>query len=182
MARLASRATLAGILGLVSLVVPLQLLLYQGASEIDWTVFGVSFYNGASNVFNVTQFDQWDAAFNVLLLLAVLVGGILLLALRGKPKIGGILLAIGAASYVLDAIYDQYTYGPFTPIPLGFFLILAAAIVGLAARPALPYTPLEAMRVESSADRLLKLKGLLDSGAITKEEYEEQKKKTLEAG
>jgi len=180
---LASRATLAGILGLVSLAIPLQFIFYSSVIEIDWTVFSVRLYRGASAVFNLTQYNFFDALAGVLGLITVLVGGILLLALHNKPRNGAILVTVGAVFYVLDLIYDEAAYRGFGfPLPLGFFLMLAGGIIGLTARPLIPISSVRPGEVESSTDRLIKLKGLLDSGAITKEEFEEQKRIILQPG
>lgn len=139
MTRLAGRATVAGILGLVSLVIPIEIVSYPRFFDLNWTVIVARFFNGRTVLFNATQFQSGDAVLSALVLLTVLAGGILLLALRAKPKVGAVLLLAGVVLYVIDVVYDEVAIRFFgTPIPLGFFLVVAAAIVGLTAKPVKP--------------------------------------------
>lgn len=179
---MAKRATIAGIIGLVSLVIPLEISFYKGGFALGWTVFEISFYNGRSFFSFATQWLLLDGVMTALLIIVVLVGGILLLAAWKRPKIGASFVTAGVVLFVLDLVYDKMAYHGFgMPIPLGFFFMIASAVVGMAANPVKPTTPMEFRQAESPIDRLVKLKAFLDSGTITKEEFEEQKKIILRA-
>jgi uncharacterized membrane protein len=65
-----------------------------------------------------------------------------------------------------------------TSVPLGFLVILAGAVIGFTAKPAI-LTTVPATPAVDPTDKLVRLKALLDSGAITKEEFEEQKRLIL---
>ena len=172
-----SIARIAGILGLVSLVVPFELSFYPNVLEIDWTLFGAEFYRGGSYFFNISQFLLADEVLSALLFLFVLAGSLLLIIGQRRAKLGSLLLAMGILFYLVDTLYLE-SRASFTPVPLGFFLVMAASILARIAKPTAP-TMAKPFTADSSLDKLAKLKSLLDSGAITQQEFDEQKRLIL---
>jgi hypothetical protein len=171
-----STARIAGILALASLVVPWEATYGSGCLAVGWTAFGFGFcQSGGSYLYNLTQYLPPDAALSALLLVLVLIGALLLIIKQDSPKIGASLLVVGIVVSIVDTICSELAYSAFLPIPMGFFLALVAGIIGFVAKsPGLAPTTITG--ATSSVDKLIKLKGLLDSGAITREEFEEQKK------
>jgi uncharacterized membrane protein len=177
---LVSSSVKAGLLGIVSLVIPVGVYTSSDFSyySINWTIFGVSFGRGYSPyTFNLTQYATWDEGLSALTFVLVLVGIILLLSLRRMPKVGSSMLLGGLLAYSADIIYGEYAYGLAILIPLGLAVLLVAVVVGFRAKVLVSAMPSQAP--VDSTEQLVKLKALLDSGAITKEEFEEQKKKIL---
>jgi hypothetical protein len=175
---LVSSSVKAGLLGIVSLVIPVGVYTSNDFYSISWTIFGVSFGRGYSPyTFNLTQYATWDEGLSALTFALVLLGIILLLSLPKMPKVGSSMLLGGLLAYSADIIYGEYAYGLATFIPLGLAVLLAAVIEGFGAKVLVSAMPGQAP--VDSTEQLVKLKALLDSGAITKEEFEEQKKRIL---
>jgi len=181
-----SRATTAGVLSIISIVIPWSVFysLRFNYLVINWQLFEFWWTPGE---FELNYFAQWDVIdkyLSIFSFLPVLVGAILLLTLHKKPKAGASLVLVGMLIFVVDIVYDGLHYS-FWTIPIAPFIALIAAILGFVAKPVSVYPtgasglrqqPVEVDRFEE----LAKLKKLLDSGAITKEEYEQIKKKILE--
>lgn len=172
-----------GVLGLVSLVVPLEVYWSSNYFGFDWTILGVTIsgfqYGQRLQTFfyYLTEYSQFYQVLESLIFILVLVGAILLL-FRRSPKAGASLLLVGFLLYFANFVYGLLT-SPFVFdfLPVSPIIVLVAAIVGFRAQAPMPHVaaPVETVPV----DQLLKLKALLDSGAITKEEFEEQKRKIL---
>jgi hypothetical protein len=111
----------------------------------------------------------------------VLAGAVILIASRRHAGVGASLVVSGVMISVIDIILDVAIYGFSLEMPIGLILALVAGILGFTGRPLLPRVTV-GPEPESSLDRLAKLKELLDAGAITKEEFEEQKKRILQSG
>lgn len=174
-----SGAIKAAVLGIVSLVVPAGVYIATDFSYTSayWTTFSVGFDQYGTYVYNLTQFPTWDEALSALSFIMILIGVILLFALGRMPKVGSSLLLVGFLAYLADIAYGEAVYGIYYFIPIGSIILLVAAIVGLRAKVSMPM-PTGSVPFDST-DQLVKLKSLLDSGAITKEEFEEQKKRIL---
>ncbi len=171
-----SRGQVAGTMAFVSLIIPWDVAFYRFFTEIDWILFG---FGLSSNFrfffFNVTQFELLDKILSPLSFLFIIMGAILLLILTKQPLVGSSLVLVGAVIYLIDVLYYGLAYGFYIIIPIGFLFAFLAAIVGFLAKPIISTST----TASTSLDRLAKLKELLTSGAITKEEFEEQKKKIL---
>jgi hypothetical protein len=165
----------------VSLVVPFELLaLGSGYWGVVWTLLEADYSpNYGWYTHNLSRFTQVDEAASVLLLLLVVTGGVLLLVLKRNPKLGASFLLGGLLTFLIVLVYDEFSYGPYYPIPIGFFLVVAATVIGF--RVSVPATvPTPSIGIAGTTDKLIKMKALLDSGVITKEEFEEQKRRLLQ--
>lgn len=175
-----SGAAKAGILAIASLVLPMWFYFVSNFYQAYWTIFSVAFGGGYSPyTYNLTQYATWDEALSALTFVLVLLGMVLLFALRRMPKVGSSMLLAGLLASSADLIYGESVYGLTVFIPLGFVVLLVAVIVGFRGKVGASALPRQAP--VDSLEQLVKLKALLDSGAITKEEFEEQKKGILES-
>jgi ABC-type multidrug transport system fused ATPase/permease subunit len=184
-----TRAQTAGIITFVSLIVPWGV---GGGSSLSflwirWTIVSYSYLNGYGSYFsNVLQFPIFDILFSIVIFIALLLGAILLLARSNFPKLGASIVLSGVAFSILYLAYLYLAPGGINLIsngevlvPVGLFLSITGAIVGLRAK-SLVAPPNKANQSERSLDRLVKLKELLDSGALTREEFEKQKQIVLQ--
>lgn len=187
-----SRGQIAGIIAFVSLVVPWGITYntrdWGTFTELLWTIGACTIWSGGGNfgsAVTFTNLTQWshvaDAVLNALTLIMVLAGAVILIASRRHAGVGASLVVSGVMISVIDIILDVAIYGFSLEMPIGLILALVAGILGFTGRPLLPRVTV-GPEPESSLDRLAKLKELLDAGAITKEEFEEQKKRILQSG
>lgn len=175
----------AGVLGIISLVIPWTFFYMSYYNYLyvflDWVPFNVDFIeeNGHFAHFSYylfTSFSTVDLTLSVLGLILILSGSIILLASQSHPKVGGTLLLIGAIVVILDYLYDESKYGRFEFIPVGMLLGTLGGILGIIARP----IETEPSKVgEDNLEKLQKLKILMDEGIITKEDFEAQKNTLL---
>jgi hypothetical protein len=84
----------------------------------------------------------------------------------------------GAVISSIDFAYQELI-SSFAFIPMGLFLAFVAAIVGFKAKPVISIPAFSPIAQTDYLDKLIKLKGLLDSGAITRDEFEVQKQVIL---
>ena len=73
-----------------------------------WNLFGVDFYNGRVFWYNVTQSLSVDDVLTSLIFVMVLVGAILLFALRTRPKIGGAAIAPPPSTSVASSFTEPF--------------------------------------------------------------------------
>jgi hypothetical protein len=170
-----SRGQVAGLLAFVSLIVPWWVSFGTDYAELDWTIAGLGFANGRTYFFNLTQFLPIHETLYGLAFIILLAGAVILLASGQHTRVGASMVVLGILISVIDIVLSEYDYGPFLVMPIGLILALVAGIVGLTAKPPLPMGTVLGP-TESSLDKLVKLKELLDAGAITEGEFEEQKR------
>jgi hypothetical protein len=178
---MASRARVAGIITLVSLIIPWDLSYGSGFFNYDWTIFGYDLSSQYVGFYYFLQYRFIDGILSALSFVILIIAAILLLAKPSLPKLGASMVLAGVVISSIEFAYQELT-SPFAFIPMGLFLAFVAAIVGLTAKR-LIYIPASSATVETDyLDKLIKLKELLDSGAITREEFEEQKRIILRSG
>jgi ABC-type transport system involved in multi-copper enzyme maturation permease subunit len=121
-----------------------------------------------------------DISVSLVSLVALLVGAILLSTVTKLPKLGGSIVLAGAVVGIIYLIYSEISVisNSAIIIPVGLILALIGGILGLTAKG--PMKPAPIMQTADLTDKLVRLKRLNDEGAITQEEYEEQKRKLLE--
>lgn len=194
------RPRIAGLLAVISAIIPWTCTLYWysgsfSSFSIDWLPFsygwGVSLSSNGAVLGWAPFFSsllQWPLLIDKIapvlsLILVVSSGALILLKPYVRPRIFTILLLIGAFIYVLDSLYDDAVYPSlysypsrtyFIPIPVGLGLIFVACVLSMIGSNE------DGKGSMTAADKLLKLKSLLDSGAITDEEFQEQKEIILE--
>ncbi|MEM4115981.1 MAG: SHOCT domain-containing protein [Saccharolobus sp.] len=172
----------AGVIGIISLIIPWTLYYYPRSFllSLDWIPYEVIIYRPLSGPLRfysafLNSFPLVDLVLSLLGLILIIAGSITLLSSQYHPRVGGVLLLIGAIVVILDYVYDEIKYGKFEFIPVGMALGVIGGIVGIAAKPA-KKLPSEN---EDTTGKLLKLKTLMDSGVISKEDFEAQKNKLL---
>ncbi len=178
-----SRATIAGILSIISILIPWSIYHDFYVTEIIWQLFGVWQHQWH---IGITYFTRWfivDKYLSLFSFIFLLIGAILLFVVSKKPKVGASLVLAGMLFFIIDLLYNGVA-NHFWMVPIAPFLALAAAILGFTAKPvsARPTGALYSRQSPAEVDRyeqLARLKKLLDSGAISKEEYEQMKKKIL---
>ncbi|MCL4447556.1 MAG: SHOCT domain-containing protein [Candidatus Thermoplasmatota archaeon] len=176
----------AGILGILSLVIPWTLS-YQNLSpyyylSFQWIPYSLTI--GFSRVMAtqfysslITSFGFVDMALSAAGLVLIIAGSIVLFASAYHPRVGGLLLLFGFLIVTADYGYDEFKYGLFSFIPAGMILGFVGGVVGTAAKPVVKEKTLQS---SSSFDDLKKLKNLLDGGVITENEFQTEKKKILD--
>lgn len=171
MVRLVSRARIAGIIALASLVIPSVVRVFGHSTLVYWTLFYL-FSNGQFFQFFTANFASLGGVLNLFVFFLVLSGGIVLLASSRRPRVGAVLVAVGFFLSLIVLLVVSWS------VPISFAFILAGAAIGFTAKPVVP-TAAQVLPAMTSTGRLMKLKELLDSGALTKDEFEEEKKKIL---
>ena len=177
-----SRGTWAGIVGLLSLLVPCEIYLFSNSFMVSWTVGFLDCYGSPTSCLSVglTQLggDTIDLVLLALTLVFILTGSILLLTHRGSLRLGATSLALGLILNVSEFyVYDIYQ-GDGNPLPLGAVLMVVACVLGFTG-PSRPRPLAANEQTVSPTEHLARLKALLDSGVVTREEYEEMKKRIL---
>jgi len=177
----------AGVLGIISLIIPWTFYYSsyyynQLIITFTWIPEGVTFlfHNGhLVHTYSgfLTSFPMVDLALSGLGLVLILAGSVVLFASRYHPRVGGILLLVGAIVVILDYAYYEFKYGHFGFIPVGMVIGLLGGILGVISKPV---KQVPSKEQEDNVEKLLKLKSLMESGVITKEEFEAQKNKLLQ--
>jgi len=175
----------AGVLGIISLIIPWTFYYssyyYYKLLTLDWIPVEITFLfqNGhLVKIYSIflTSFPMVDLALSGLGFVLILAGSVVLFASRYHPRVGGILLLVGAIVVILDYAFGVFKYGYFGFIPVGMVIGLLGGILGVISKPV---KQVPSKEQEDNVEKLLKLKSLMESGVITKEEFEAQKNKLL---
>jgi len=176
-----------GLLGLFSLILPWEVDVFSLSTlniEVLWLLGGYGVYydtysdNFSGNWFSVLGYYK---IYEVLFLAAfslLLAGAVLMLVSATTSRWGGALTLAGFLLVLGDDLWFEH-FGLYGIVPLGMIFAVIAAIIGLRTKPRKRVAQGEE-KEQSAYDRLLRLKALYDSGAITKEDYDRLKKEILE--
>ena len=172
------------LLALASLILPWVVSYGNGWVVYSWNIFwyyNSESYNSFEFIFSNPYFLTLYYIFYLISFLFLIIGVILLFKKPNYLRLCSSFFFLSISTYIFGEFIIPFIYGYpyyFTFIPMGLLLAFITGVLGFA--PNLAFSKPVSSIQTNKADRLLKLKELLDSGAITKEEFEEQKRRILE--
>jgi hypothetical protein len=125
---MASRSRVAGVVGLLSLVVPWVVLLQGVGGTVYWLPFQFDFGQVAIYV-NFVKFFVVDDIVRTLTFVFVIVGAILLVAKSSSRRLGASIVLAGVIVSSANFIFMQQIYMFLRPPSGGFIAIIAAPTV-----------------------------------------------------
>jgi hypothetical protein len=131
---LSSRARVAGIITLISLIFPWYLSFGYGPFDLIWLFFGYEFSSLGSYFYNL-QLSFGDMMLNAVICALLFIGAVLLLEKPSLQKLGASIVLAGTVISIIDFAYTvfQSTSNGFELIPVGLFLAMAGGSIGILA-------------------------------------------------